>query len=104
MKRFLTQRAGWAMLAFLALVFSSVPVHAIGPTGKIVGSVLDPSGAPIAGAKVTVINEGTAESRTAITDETGTFTFPILAVGNYTIKAESAGFEGYEQKGLVLRS
>ena len=103
MKRLLTQQATWAIVAFLALLCCSFPARAIGPTGKIVGSVLDPSGAPIAGAKVTVINEGTAESRAAVTDETGTFTFPILAVGNYTIKAESAGFEGYEQKGIVLQ-
>jgi hypothetical protein len=103
MKRFLTQKAAWTTVTFLALLCSSIPARAIGPTGKIVGSVLDPSGAPIAGAKVTVINEGTAESRTAITDDSGNFTFPILSVGNYTVKVETAGFEGYQQKGIVLQ-
>src|ERR1035441_3637808 len=103
MKRFLTQKAAWTTVTFLALLCSSIPARAIGPTGKIVGSVLDPSGAPIAGAKVTVINESTAESRTAITDDSGNFTFPILSVGNYTVKVETAGFEGYQQKGIVLQ-
>jgi hypothetical protein len=102
MKRFLTQKAAWTIVTFLALLCSSIPARAIGPTGKIVGSALDPSGSPIAGAKITVINEGTSEARSAITDDTGNFTFPILAVGNYTVKVEATGFEGYQQKGIVL--
>src|ERR1039457_5122995 len=82
MKRLLTNQATWAIVAFLALVCTSIPTRAVGPTGKIVGTVSDPSGAPVAGAKVTVINEGTNESRGAVTDESGNFTFPILTVGN----------------------
>ena len=103
MKRLLTNQATWAIVAFLALVCTSIPTRAVGPTGKIVGTVSDPSGAPVAGAKVTVINEGTNESRGAVTDESGNFTFPILTVGNYTVKVEATGFEGYLQKGIVLQ-
>ena len=103
MKRLLTNRAAWAMVAFLAMVCTSVPTHAVGPTGKIVGTVTDPSGAPIAGAKVTIIDEGTNESRTDTSDNNGIVTFPILPVGNYTVKVEAAGFEGYLQKGIVLQ-
>ena len=103
MKRLLTNQAAWAIVAFLALVCTSIPTHAVGPTGKIVGTVTDPSGAPVAGAKVTVINEGTNESRAAISDDSGNFTFPILPVGNYTVKVEATGFEGYLQKGIVLQ-
>jgi hypothetical protein len=103
MKRFLTRQAAWAIVAFLALVCSTIPTHAVGPTGKIVGTVTDPSGAPVAGAKVTVINEGTNESRAAISDDGGDVTFPILPVGNYTVKVEATGFEGYLQKGIVLQ-
>ncbi len=104
MKRLRMIRAAWAVGTFLALVCTPpIPIYAVGPTGKIVGTVSDPSGAPIAGAKVTVINEGTNEMRDAITDGGGDFTFPILAVGNYTVKVEAAGFEGYLQKGIVLQ-
>src|ERR1035438_5602158 len=103
MKRLLTNRAAWAMVAFLAMVCTSVPTHAVGPTGKIVGTVTDPSGAPIAGAKVTIIDEGTNESRTDTSDNNGIVTFQILPVGNYTVKVEAAGFEGYLQKGIVLQ-
>jgi len=103
MKRFLTHQATWAIMAFLALVCTSIPAHAVGPTGKIVATVTDPTGAPIAGAKVTVINEGTGENRAAISDDSGNVTFPILAVGNYTFKVEATGFQGYLQKGIVLQ-
>jgi len=104
MKRFATRiPLVLAMLAFLILLYSSVPLRAVGPTGKIVGTVTDPSGAQIAGAKVTITNEGTNEARTGISDNEGNFTFPILPVGNYSIKVEAAGFEGYLQSGIVLQ-
>jgi hypothetical protein len=99
----MTQSAAWAIMAFLVLICSSIPVRAVGPTGKVVGTVTDPTGAPVAGAKVTIINEGTNESRAAISDDNGNFTFPILAVGNYTVKVEATGFQGYLQKGIVLQ-
>lgn len=103
MKRFLTHLPIWAIVAFLALVCTSTPTQAVGPTGKIVGAVSDQTGAPIAGAKVTVTNEGTSESRSAVTDSSGNFTFPILDVGNYTVKIQATGFQGYLQKGIVLQ-
>ena len=92
-----------ALLAVLLVLFHPISLHAGGPTGKIVGTVADPSGAPIAGATVTATNEGTAESRTQITDNEGSYTFPVLPVGNYSIKVEAKGFEGYLQSGIVLQ-
>lgn len=92
-----------ALLAVLLVLFHPISLHAGGPTGKIVGTVADPSGAPIAGATVTATNEGTAESRTQITDNEGNYTFPVLPVGNYSIKVEAKGFEGYLQSGIVLQ-
>lgn len=83
MKRFLTHQVAWAIMAFLALICCSIPSHAVGPTGKIVGTVLDPTGAPVSGAKVTITNEGTGEARAGTSDDSGDFTFPILPVGTY---------------------
>lgn len=103
MKRFLTHQLVIAALAWLALCAASVPVRAVGPTGKVVGTVTDPNGSAVPAAKVTIINEGTGESRTAVSDDSGNFTFPILPVGNYTVKVEAANFEGYVQKGIVLQ-
>jgi hypothetical protein len=74
----------------------------VGPTGKIVGSVFDPSGAPISGAGVIAKNEGTGESRQVNSDENGDFTIPVLPVGNYTVTITAKGFAVFEQKGIVL--
>jgi hypothetical protein len=102
MKKTMASNFVWVMLASLGLAFSLIPAHAVGPTGKIVGSVTDPTGAPVAGAKVTLTNEGTNESRSAVSDGNGDFAFPILAVGSYKLKVDASTFQGYEQKGIVL--
>ncbi len=102
MKRPLTQ---WIVTLSLAILFlsSSVQSRAVGPTGKIVGSVFDPTGAPIPGASVAATNEGTGESRQVISDENGDFTIPILPVGNYTVSITAKGFSVFQQKGIVLQ-
>ena len=58
------------------------------PTGTIVGTVVDPSGAVIAEASVTVTHQGTGASRSMTTDAAGNFHFPSLPVGPYTLKVE----------------
>src|SRR5580698_8751828 len=103
MKRLLTRLMVTMSGILLLLFMSSVPSHAVGPTGKIVGSVVDQTGAPLAGATVNVINEGTGEARQVTSDDGGNFTFPILPVGNYTVKVTAAGFEVFEQRAIVLQ-
>jgi Carboxypeptidase regulatory-like domain len=62
-------------------------------TSAIVGTVLDPSGAAIAGATVTAISNETGAKRQAATDDAGRFSFPQLQPGSYTVKVAAAGFE-----------
>ena len=62
-------------------------------TGSIAGTVTDPSAAVIAGARLTLINTGTSEKRTAQSSETGTFLFPSLPPGVYELSAERDGFK-----------
>ena len=57
------------------------------------GTVLDPSGAAIPGASVTLTNAGTQQTQTSITNDTGFFRFGELAPGNYTITATANGFK-----------
>ena len=94
------------ILALLAVLMGSAGVHqafASGPVGKILGAVTDKSGASVAGAKVSAINQSTAEIRVVQTDGAGNFTFAVLPVGNYTVKVEKAGFQTSEQKDIVLQ-
>ena len=62
-------------------------------TSAIVGTVVDPSGAALPGAAVTIINTETGLKRNAMTDDAGRFSFPQLKPGSYTVKVEAAGFE-----------
>jgi Carboxypeptidase regulatory-like domain len=72
-------------------------------TGTIVGTVNDSSGAPVPGVDVTVTQEATQAIRKATTDQNGSFQFPLLDVGPYTLRAEKPGFQVSVQKGLVLQ-
>ena len=80
-----------------------VPImgHAVS-TGTIFGSVLDPSGAVIAGASVTIRNEGTAIERTTSSNSSGEYLFDGLPIGVYTLTGSNAGFKAYEQRSIVL--
>ena len=61
--------------------------------GSISGETRDDSGAAIAGATVTAVNAGTNAIRTAVTNESGGYTFPYLPPGIYSVKIEKAGFK-----------
>ena len=75
-----------ALCAFAA--FAQVRI-----VGSIAGSVKDPSGAVVPGAKIELKDEGTDIVKTATASAEGTFTFPDLAFGNYQITVIAAGFE-----------
>ncbi|HEX2523152.1 MAG TPA: TonB-dependent receptor [Terriglobia bacterium] len=62
-------------------------------TGTILGTVSDPSGAVIVGARVTATQLDTSFSRTAVTDEAGNYTLINMPLGKYQVKAEMAGFK-----------
>jgi hypothetical protein len=73
-------------------------------TASFSGTVVDNSGAVVAGAKVSVIAQATNTVREAITDATGHYTVPLLAVGDYTIRVEAAGFKTAESKDQRLQT
>src|SRR5438270_14052766 len=62
-------------------------------TSSIVGSVSDPAGAAIAGAKVTITSTDNGLKRSVKTDHAGRFNFPQLKPGPYAVKAEADQFE-----------
>ena len=62
--------------------------------GTIEGSVLDPSGSAVPKAKVTITNTDRKQVvRTLTTNESGVYSAPFLPIGNYSVKAEAAGFK-----------
>jgi Carboxypeptidase regulatory-like domain/TonB dependent receptor-like, beta-barrel len=72
------------------------------PTGSISGTVSDATGAQVAGATIRLINTKTLQVQTAGTNVTGAYLFPIVAVGEYTLEAEAAGFKIEKRAGVML--
>ncbi|MFC3099845.1 TonB-dependent receptor [Altererythrobacter lauratis] len=92
-----------ASLASLATAMaSSTPVAAQQITSGFQGTVSDESGAPIAGAQVTITDTRTGATRTLTTGSNGAFSIGNLTVGGpYTITANANGFEGQTLEGVT---
>src|SRR6185295_18319199 len=82
-----------AMLAALALVLGATSAWAQSQTGEIFGKVTDTSGAVLPGVSVTLTGPSLLQPQSATTSETGSFQFPRLNVGTYTVKFELPGFK-----------
>lgn len=79
-----------AVLAALAALLT--PAWSQEVTASIVGTVSDPSGAPIKGAAVTATDADRGTVWSAQTNETGAYNLLRLPVGNYAVKVAAAGF------------
>jgi len=72
-------------------------------SGAFEGTVLDPAGAAVPNAKVTIRNTDRSQIvRTITTDATGSYSAPLIPIGNYSLKVEAAGFKAYDLNGIVL--
>ncbi|HZD32272.1 MAG TPA: carboxypeptidase-like regulatory domain-containing protein, partial [Candidatus Angelobacter sp.] len=60
--------------------------------GRIAGKVLDPQGATVASARISLLNAAGTTVREATSDATGSFVLDGLDAGSYQISAEAAGF------------
>lgn len=74
-----------------------------GTSGSIAGLISDPSAAPVAQAKVILSNEQTGIERNANTDASGSYTFPIVPPGVYTLRVELSGFKAAVLKGINVQ-
>jgi hypothetical protein len=72
--------------------------------GQFTGTVLDPSGAAIPNAKVTVTNTGTNLSSTITTSQTGLYNARELPPGTYRITAEAPGFRTSTNTAVTLNA
>jgi Carboxypeptidase regulatory-like domain len=90
-------------MATIALFVSANVARADNVYGSIRGTVTDPSGAAVSGAKVTATNTATGISKEATTGSDGTYDFLQLAVpAPYTVSVEQTGFRKFEASGIPL--
>jgi len=71
-------------------------------TGSIQGTLTDPSGAVVSGAKITITNKDTGQVLRVTTSSAGTYNSGALVPGEYSVRAEAAGFKTTEE-GVVVK-
>src|SRR5688572_17978606 len=92
-----------ALLAALAIAVSASSAWAQSQTtGEIFGKVTDESGAVLPGVVVTLTGPSLLQPQTATTTETGSFQFPRINVGTYTVKFELPGFKTVVKEGIAV--
>src|SRR5437870_9470934 len=98
---FKTRRTTLKILT-LALLSATAQILCAQGTASISGNVLDPSGASIGGATVTVRNNATGLSRSLTTDAQGHYLVPDLPIGIYEIRGAQTGFQTVVRKDIGL--
>ncbi len=93
------RKAYAALVAFCFMVPLSASAQDL---ANIVGSVTDPTGAAIPGAKITVSNPDKGFNREVVSAGDGEFTAARIPIGNYMMTAEAAGFQKLIRRGITL--
>jgi hypothetical protein len=88
--------------AFTVLLLNCLCTNAQQTFGSLRGVVLDPTGAAVSGATITVENTETHARITATTDQTGQYTLNQLAPGKYDITAQLTGFSVTRVQNVVV--
>src|SRR6516165_8107576 len=84
--------------AVLLAVFPSVAAaQSLGNSGTITGTVVDPSGAAIPGAQVTVHNSVTGYMQTVMSDPGGAFRLVNIPPNSYHLEIQASGFTPYSK-------
>ena len=94
-----------AMRAFLTVLVLCLFVPATwaqSTAGRILGTVIDKSGAAVAAASVSITDTERGITRSFTTDQTGSYVAPDLPPGTYKVRVESKGFKTVERPNVVI--
>src|SRR5271168_4050309 len=95
-------RSRFVLASVLALIFA--PLVWGQENATITGTVLDPSGAAIPNAAITLTNPATGQVRQTVSNNDGIYLFANVGVGNFTLGASAAGFVNYTRTGIVVNT
>jgi Carboxypeptidase regulatory-like domain len=79
-----------------------VPALWAGDGGSLLGTITDPNGAAVPGARVTSTETATAVKQTITTDGRGFYSFQSLPVGRYDVQVDASGFKPLRRTGVVI--
>jgi len=86
------------------ILTTSLPLFSQTATTSLRGTIKDPSGALLPGARITLTNNATGQSLTTTANESGQYVFPQVPPAKYTIVATSAGFGDQKKTAELLVS
>ena len=86
----------------VSLTFVLAATVCFGQNAQVSGSIRDPSHLSVSGADVRILNEQTGGRRNTLSNESGFYSLPSLAPGNYRITIRAAGFETIVRDGIKL--
>jgi len=90
------------ILVACAFLISATTMFGQAVNGTLLGTLSDSSGAVVAGAKVTITEQGTGIPHTTETNASGNYVFPNLPPGNYDVTSEAHGFKKVARTGVRL--
>ncbi len=88
-------------VALLSLA-TSLYLHAQTVQGVVTGNVTDVSGAVVPDAEVLLLNQGTKVQQTTRTENNGTYRFPLVPPGVYTVTIKANGFTERQIADIVV--
>ena len=91
-----------SLITLLALQMCTSAGWAQTTYGNLRGDIKDAAGASIVGAKVTLLEESTGVSRSALATSAGEFVFANIVPGSYSVSAEQPGFKKTARKGIIV--
>ena len=95
-------RLPWVLVvSVLCVIAASIPAAAQ-QRGSISGTILDAGGLVLPGATVTITEQNTGFTRTAVAAENGAYLVPNLDPGLYTVAVELSGFGSLKRTDLAL--
>lgn len=96
------KREIFVLLVILTFISMAAPLSAT-ETGEIKGQVVDDQGIGLPGVEITAEGPRLQGTRTVISTENGSFQFPLMPVGNYTLSFRLQGFQTYVLENVIVR-
>ena len=93
---YMKSRNATSLLIFF-LILTFVAYAQSGSSTSVIGTVVDPTGAVVSNAVVDLSNPVSGFSRSALTDNTGKFSFPNVPFNPYHVSVTGKGFSPYAQ-------
>jgi len=85
------------------VLIASAGLYAQSSTGSLAGTVTDPNGAAIPGAKVVATGVATGAKLETLSSDAGLYVFPTMPVSTYTITVEKSGFKKLSRQNIEIR-